>query len=188
MFNIFKDFKAFVEKQSGKCIKILRIDDGGEFTSGELEGFCKEHGIVHEVTAPYIPQHNGIAERRNRTILNMVRSMLKKKNLPHSFWGEAAMTVVHVLNRCPTKRLNSMVPEEAWSGSKPSVKHFRIFGSLCYRHVPDQRRKKLDDKSEPMIFVGYNSTSSYKLYNPKNQQVLFSRDVYFDELSSWGEF
>ena len=62
MFNIFKDFKAFVEKQSGKCIKILRIDDGGEFTSGELEGFCKEHGIVHEVTAPYIPQHNGIAE------------------------------------------------------------------------------------------------------------------------------
>ena len=98
------------------------------------------------------------------------------------------MTTMHVLNRCPTKRLDSMVPEEAWSGSKPSVKHFKIFGSLCYKHVLDQRRKKLDDKSEPMIFVGYNSTSSYKLYNPKNQQVLFSRDVYFDELSSWGEF
>nr|KYP47011.1 Retrovirus-related Pol polyprotein from transposon TNT 1-94 [Cajanus cajan] len=118
----------------------------------------------------------------------MVRSMLKEKNLPHSLWGEAAMTVVYVLNRCPTKRLGSMVPEEAWSGSKPSVKHLRIFGSLCYRHVPDQRRKKLDDKSEAMIFVGYNSTGSYKLFNPKNQQVLFSRDVYFDESSSWAEF
>nr|KYP61818.1 Retrovirus-related Pol polyprotein from transposon TNT 1-94 [Cajanus cajan]KYP63036.1 Retrovirus-related Pol polyprotein from transposon TNT 1-94 [Cajanus cajan] len=188
VFSIFKDFKALVEKQSGKCIKILRTDGGGEFTSGEFEGFCKEHGIVHEVTAPYTPQHNGIAERRNRTILNMVRSMLKEKNLPHSFWGEAAMTAVYVLNRCPTKRLGSMVPEEAWSGSKPSVKHLRIFGSLCYRHVPDQRRKKLDDKSEAMIFVGYNSTGSYKLFNPKNQQVLFSRDVYFDESSSWAEF
>ena len=55
VFNIFKDFKALVKKQSGKCIKILRTDGGGEFTSGELEGFCKEHGIVHEVTAPYTP-------------------------------------------------------------------------------------------------------------------------------------
>jgi len=114
----------------------------------------------------------------------MVRCMLKQKNLPYNFWGEAAMTSTHVLNRCPTKRLNSMVLEEAWFGSKPSVKHFRIFGSLHYRHVPDQKRKKLDDKSEPMIFVGYNSTGSYKLYNPKIKEVLFGRDVYFDEAKS----
>ena len=133
---------------------------------------------------PTLPQHNGIVERRNRTILNMVRCMLKQKNLPYNFWGEAAMTSTHVLNRCRTKRLNSMVPKEAWSSNKPSIKHFRIFGSLCYRHVPDQKRKKLDDKSEPMIFVGYNSTGSYKLYNPKIKEVLFGRDVYFDEAKS----
>ena len=101
--------------------------------------------------------------------------MLKQKNIPHSFWGEAAMTIAHVLNRCPTKRLDSIVLEEAWSGNKPSAKHFKIFGSLCYRHILDQRRKKLDEKSEPMIFVGYT------------KQVLFSRDVYFDESNSWGE-
>ena len=76
---------------------------------------------MHEVTAPYTPKHNGIVEKRNRIILNMVRCMLKQKNLSHSFWGEAAMTAAHVLNRCPTKRLNSVVPEEAWSSSKPSV-------------------------------------------------------------------
>jgi len=97
------------------------------------------------------------------------------------------MTIAHVLNKCPTKRLDSIVPEEAWSGNKPSAKHFKIFGSLCYRHILDQRRKKLDEKSEPMIFVGYNSTGSYKLYNHKTKQVLFSRDVYFDESNSWGE-
>jgi len=117
----------------------------------------------------------------------MVRSMLKQKNIPHSFWGEAAMTIAHVLNRCPTKRLESIVPKEAWSGSKPSIKHFKIFGSFCFRHIPNQRRKKLDDISEPMIFVGYNSTGFYKLYNPKTKQVLFSGDVYFDESNSWGE-
>ena len=102
-------------------MKTLRTDGGGEFTSSELKDFCKEHGIVHEVTAPYTPQHNGIVEKRNRIILNMVRCMLKQKNLSHSFWGEAAMIAAHVLNRCPTKRLNSVVPEEAWSSSKPSV-------------------------------------------------------------------
>ena len=100
VFNIFKGFKALLEKQSEKCIKILRTDGGGEFTFGELEGFCKEHGIIHEVTAPYTPpQHNGIVERRNMTILNMVRSMLKQKNIPHSFSSEAAMTAVHVHNK-----------------------------------------------------------------------------------------
>jgi len=188
VFQIFKNFKSLVEKQSGKCIKVLRTDGGGEFTSGELETFCIEQGILHEVTAPYTPQHNGIAERRNRTILNMVRSMIKGKNLPHNFWGEAATTAVYILNRCPTKSLHSQVPEEVWSGLKPSVKHLRIFGSLCYRHIPDQRRKKLDDKSEPMILVGYNSTGSYKLYNPVTRQVIFSRDVYFDESNSWKDF
>lgn len=84
-----------------------------------------------------------------------------------------------------------MPNQVAWlHGSKRSlvVKNFNIFGSLCYGHVPDQRRKKLDDKHEKIIFVRYNSTGSYKLYNPENQQVTFSRDVYFDEACSWEEF
>lgn len=117
--------------------------------------------------------------------MNMVRSMIKEKNIPHSLYGEATMTAVHVLNRCLTKKLGSMVPEEAWSGSKPSVKHLWIFGSICYRDVPDKRRRKMDDKSDQKIFVGYNSIGSYKLHNPENQQVVFSRYVRFDEAGSW---
>ena len=140
---------------------------------------------MHEVTALYTPQHNGIAERRNKTILNMIRSMLRSKKLPHNFWAKAATTIVYVLNRCPTKNLDGEVPEEAWSGVKPSVRHFRIFGSLCYRHIPYQKRKKLDDKSEAMIFVGYNSIGSYKLYNPKKSEVVLNRDVNFDETQAW---
>lgn len=167
--NIFKEFKALVEKQFGKHIKTLRTDGVGEFTLGEFEEFCKERDIVHEVIVPYTPQHNGTLERRKKTIMNMVISIIKVKNLPQNVWGEATMTTVYVLNTCPTKRLGPMVPEEAWSGNKPLVKHFKIFGHICYKHVPNQRRRKLDDKREKMIFVGCNSTGSYKLYNLENQ-------------------
>ena len=77
VFEIFKRFKILVENQSEKKIKVLRTDGGGEYTSKMFEKFGAEHGVDHEVTAPYTPQHNGIAERRNRTILDMARCMLK---------------------------------------------------------------------------------------------------------------
>jgi transposase InsO family protein len=180
----FKSFKIMVEKQSEKQIKILRSDGGGEYTSHDFKVFCTENGIQHEVIAPYTPQHNGMAERRNRTIMNMTRCMLKEKNLPHNFWGEAVSTACYVLNRSPTKKLNK-VPEAIWFGHTPSVKHLRVFGCLCYKHVPDQKREKLDDKSEPMILVGYHTAGSYKLYNPVNQKITTSRDVTFAEDKCW---
>jgi len=84
----FKRVKILVEKENDKSIKILRTDGGGEYTSKEFEAFCTSQGVVHKVTAPYTPQHNGLAERRSRTLLNMTRSMLKQKHLPHKFWGD----------------------------------------------------------------------------------------------------
>jgi hypothetical protein len=180
----FKSFKLEVENQSSKKIKVLRSDGGGEYTSHEFKSFCESNGIKHEVIAPYTPQHNGIAERRNRTIMNMTRCMLKEKELPHSFWGEAVVTACYVLNKCPTKKLNQ-VPEAIWSGSTPSVKHLRIFGCLCYKHIPDQKRKKLDDKSELMIMIGYHTAGAYKLYNPITKKVTSSRNVTFEEDKSW---
>ena len=175
-------FKILVEKQSGKSLKILRTDGGGEFTSGEFENFCRDNGIIHEIIAPYTPQHNGVAERRNITIMNIVRSMMKGTNLPLSFWAEAVED-----NYLYTKSMSNsdsvlLVLEEVWSGRKPLVQHLRVFGTLCYTHVPDQKRRKLDDKSEAMIFNGYHTTGSYKLYNPKKKKVIYNRDVQFDEL------
>jgi len=87
--KIFKRFKILVEKESDKSIKVLRTYDGGKYTSKEFEAFCTSQGIAHEVTTPYTPQHNGLAERRNRTLLDMARSMIEQKSLPHKFQGEA---------------------------------------------------------------------------------------------------
>lgn len=81
-----------------------------------------------------------MAERKNRTLLNMVRSMLKSKNMPKTWWGEAVNTAAYIINRSPTKKMENVTPEEAWTGVKPNVAHFRVFGSVCYRHVPDQLR------------------------------------------------
>ena len=86
----------------------------------------------------------------------MARCMLKQKNLLKSLWGEVVTTIVYILNRCHTKKLKNKVHEEVWSGKRPSLSHLKLFGSICYKHVPDARRRKLDDKSEPMILVGYH--------------------------------
>lgn len=185
VFETFKRFKALVEKQSERKIKMLRSDGGGEYVSDDFREFCEAEGIVHEVTPPYTPQHNGTAERKNRTLLNMIRTMLKGKNLPKCLWGEAAATAAYILNRCPSRRLNGRTPEEAWTGTKPNVMHLKIFGSICYKHVPDQLRRKLDDKAEQLILVGYHSTGGYKLLNPKTMQIMVSRDVVVDEVKEW---
>lgn len=83
VLQVFQKFKSLVERQSGQKIKVLRTDGGGEYTSTEFNNFCENHGIVHEVTPPYTPQHNGAVERKNRTLLNIVRCMLKSKGLPN---------------------------------------------------------------------------------------------------------
>jgi len=105
--------------------------------------------------------------------------------LPHKLWGEAFTTAAYILNKCPTKKLNLKLPEEAWCGRKPSVKHFKMFGSLCYKHVSDARRSKLEDKSEIMILIGYHPTGAYKLYNLVTQKVHISRDVIVNEAEKW---
>lgn len=86
------------------------------------------------------------------------------------------------MNRSPTISVKNMTPEEAWSGRRPSVDHFQIFGCIAYTHVPDEKRKKLDDKSEKCIFLGVSEASkAYKLLNPLTKKIVISRDVIFDE-------
>jgi len=82
---MFQKFKILVEKQSRKSIKILRTDGGGEYTSKVFEKFCEDNDIVHEVTAPYTPKHNGLVQRRNRSMFDMTISMLKLKKMPNTF-------------------------------------------------------------------------------------------------------
>ena len=150
--------------------------------SKEFNAFLAERGIKHQCTVLYTPHQNGVAERKNRSLMEMACGMVKSQFLPHAFWLEAVMCVTYVLNRCPTKALQSITPYEAWHGRKPFVAHLRVFGCLPYALVSWQHCRKLVDKVVKCIVVGYSSKSKgYRLYHPQTKRILVSRDVVFVE-------
>ena len=118
--------------------------------------------------------------------MSMVRAMLKAKDLPRELWGEAVSTAVYILNRSLTKSLKGQTPHEKWTGRRPSVGHMRIFG--CVAHVKDTRKhpSKLEDRSMPMIFIGYGlGSKAYRCLDPVNLKVVISRDIIFEESERW---
>ncbi|WJZ86304.1 hypothetical protein VitviT2T_005772 [Vitis vinifera] len=118
--------------------------------------------------------------------MEMARCMLFEKKLPKLLWAEAVNTSVYLLNRLPTKSVQSKTPIEAWSGVKPSVKHMKVFGSFCYLHVPSVKKGELDEKAEKGVFVGYVAESKgYRIYSLNRMKIVISRDVHFDENSYW---
>ena len=154
----FKKFKSMAEAEKGVKIKSIRSDRGGEFTSDDFKELCDKSGIKKQLTAPYTPQQNGVVERKNKTIMGLVRSMLKEKELPLELWGEAVSTCVYVLNRSSTKGVKGKTPYEKWNKRKPNVSHLRIFGSLVFVKTTG-RLSKLEDRSKCMVFLGYEAGS-----------------------------
>ncbi|CAL8992316.1 unnamed protein product [Prunus brigantina] len=173
----FRKFKAMTELQSGYKIKGLS-DRGGEFLSSEFNKFCDEFGIQRQLTVAYSPQQNGVAERKNRTMVEMAKSMLHEKGIPYEFWAETVNTAVYLLNRCPTKSLKKVTPFEAYIGRKPGIAHLKIFGSPCHVLIPSTLRHKLEENSHKCIFVGYGFyEKGYRLFDPSTRKVILSRDV-----------
>ena len=150
VFKYFLEWKTQAEKSSGHQLKVLRTDNGGEYTSREFENYLKSEGICHELTVPKAPEQNGVAKRLNRTLVEAVRSMLVDANLPHKFWAEALSTAVYLKNRSPTKAVKDMTPFEAWKNTKPKVGHLRVFGCNAFAHIPKDERHKLDAQSQKM--------------------------------------
>ncbi|KAK9003614.1 hypothetical protein V6N11_084253 [Hibiscus sabdariffa] len=159
----FKEFKNEVQNKHGKSIKALRSDRGGEYLSQDFDELLKECGIVSQLTPPGTPQWNGVSERRNRTLLDMVRSMMSHTDLPTSFWGYALETAAFTLNRVPSKSVQK-TPHEMWNGKRPNMSFMKIWG--CKAYVKHQMSTKLEPKSEKCTFVGYpKETKGYYFYN-----------------------
>lgn len=181
-FKAFKEYLAMAEKQTGCKLKRLRSDNGREYINKEFDNFLKDHGIVHETTVCYTPQQNGVSERANRTLVEMARCMLENSKLPGSLWAEAINTSVYVKNRSPTKVLGIVTPYERWTGKKPCVSYFKIFGCKAVVLNKKPGRSKLAPKGDIYSFVGYQSTTKgYRLFNTKTKKLIVSRDVNFFE-------
>ena len=183
VFERFLEWKALVENFSGKKLKRLRTDNGGEYTSKRFEVHLKSCGIQHEKTIPKTPEQNGVAERLNRTLVESSRSMLLDAELPQRYWAEAVSTAIYLRNRCPTTAVKEMTPFEAWYGRKPRVGHLRVFGCEAYAHIPKDERGKFDSKTKKCILVGYGELrKGYRLYDADRRKILYSRDVHFNEV------
>jgi hypothetical protein len=181
-FEKFKIFKALTETQTGKRLKAVRSDRGGEFMSRDFKEFCDEHGIKREYTIPRTPQQNGVVERKNRTVQEMARSMMNEKNIGQTYWVEAIHTIVHVLNKAHLRPQSDKTPYELWFGRPASIKHFRVFGSKCYIKNNDENLDKYDDRADEGIFLGYATNSKgYRCYNKRLHKMVDCIDVKIDE-------
>ena len=180
IFTIFPTFKNLVENYFK--IKIISIysDGGGKFQ--KLKPFLAKFGISHLMTPPHTPQHNGIAERRHRHIVETGLTLLHQSNLPLKFWSHAFQTATYLINRLPTPILHNRSPFHALFGDIPNYSKLRIFGCLCFLWLRPYNHHKLEPRSRPCIFLGYSLTqSAYKCFDPSTNHIFLSRHVVFDE-------
>ncbi|KAG6619109.1 putative integrase [Phytophthora cinnamomi] len=177
-------FITKVEKQFDARVKFVRHDGAKEFATNSLLAYYEDHGIEVQPTVRYAHQTNATAERANRTIVTIGRSMLHYAGLDKTFWAEAAMTAIYIKNRLPSPKSPDKTPFEIVYKSKPNVKHMRIFGCKAYVLTPKEKRLKWDPKAREGIFMGYEERSkAYRVYDIEAGQVVISRDVTFDESS-----
>ncbi|KAH9134879.1 hypothetical protein AeRB84_019465 [Aphanomyces euteiches] len=188
--------RAVIQNKHNLLLSELHSDNGGEFVNKQLKDFCAKEGILHSTSVPYTSQQNGKVEVRFRDVFAKARSMLIDGNLPKQLWDHAVQCAVYCLNRCPsgTRKTTAF---ELWHGYQPNLSAMRVFGSLCYVHIPSKvnvstdagraktKRQKLDYKAVRGIFLGYaEDRHAYKVLDCTTGQLLVSIHVTFDELDS----
>jgi hypothetical protein len=181
-FDRIQEHGAKIERKFGRWPKWIRFDNGTELVNDKVKTWAASKGIEIEVTAPYSPSQHGVAERFNRTLLELARAMLIAKDLPPFLWDEAVAYANYLRNRAPTRALEGKTPYEAWNNHKPNVSHLREFG--CDVWVLDETKNlsKLKPRSKKMIFVGFNEGSkSIRYYDPQHRNIKSSRNVAFNE-------
>lgn len=179
VFGNFIEWKNVAENQTGKQLKRIRTDNGGEFINRNFEEMCKTFGIIHEKTIVYTPQQNGVAERMNRTIMEKTRCLLFDSDLDKTLWGEAVMTAVYLINVIP-KDSNGQSANQKWNGEDVDLCKLRIFGERAIVHIPRERRRdnKLDERGAELFFVGY-APNGYRFFDRETKQISIRRDVRF---------
>lgn len=183
--NAFKEFVTQAENLTGAHLKSIMTDGGGEFINNKFISYLKEKGVTHNVSPSYTPQHNGVAERSNRSIINKARCLMAQSKLPPSFWAEAINTATDLCNVLPSRTRNFKIPYHTWYGRNFNYDFLRPFGCEVTALIDRESRStfKLDATREKGIFLGYsNDFSTYKVLRLKNRSALITHHVVFDEL------
>ncbi|GBN64332.1 Retrovirus-related Pol polyprotein from transposon TNT 1-94 [Araneus ventricosus] len=176
--DIVVEFKKFLKVND--TVKRIRSDNAKEYVSAELQKVARNADVEIDPCAPYTPQLNGVAERMDRTLFDKARAMLYDSKLSKSCWGYANQAAAFLHNRIPCTSINDHTPYELKYSTKPDLSKIRIFGCDAYVKVADTQRRKLDQKSKKMIFIGYSSIG-YRVMDPVTRRITVSRNVRFDE-------
>ncbi|KAJ9553092.1 hypothetical protein OSB04_017137 [Centaurea solstitialis] len=186
VFDKFSMFYNMIKTQFKRDIQILRSDNGGEFVNTSMKVFCQKRGIIHQTSCSHTPEQNGVAERKNRILLEITRALLIESKVPRSFWPEALATATYLINRLPTKALDLKTPLQILSEftKLPSTLTLqpRIFGCSVFVHIPKTERTKLDPCAEKCVFVGYGiNQKGYRCYSPKRRHMFTTMNCDFLE-------
>jgi hypothetical protein len=151
-------------------------------TSREFLYYCATTGIKKELIVPYNPQQNGVAERKNMTIVGATREMIHDHGLSLLLWAEASRTDVYIQNMSPHTIFWMLTPEEVFTGTKPYASHLRIWGNICYYHVPSEKRTNMEPTTYKGFIFGYSEASKlYKIFVTARRKIIVCRDVQFKE-------
>ncbi|KAK8942719.1 hypothetical protein KSP39_PZI008773 [Platanthera zijinensis] len=171
--SVLLNFVKQIQNELNSTVVKIRSDHGTEFQSESMTKLCEDFGIFQEFSSPRTPQQNGIAERKNRTLIDAGRTILSDTSLPEYFWAEAVNTACHVINRASITKSHKKTPYEIMKGRKPNISYFRIFGCKCYiLNNGKSYLTKFAAKSQDGIFVGYSTNSkAYRIFNLTTQVV-----------------
>ncbi|KAI3758884.1 hypothetical protein L6452_06456 [Arctium lappa] len=180
--GLIKSFILRIENQTNQKVKVIRSDNGTEFKNLDLNTFCEEKGIERQYSAPRTPQQNGVAERRNRTLIEAARSLLADSKLPITFWAEAVNSACYVQNRVLVVKPKNKTPYELLNKRKPFIGFFKPFGCPCTILNTKSHLGKFDSKLDDGFLVGYSSQSkAYRVFNTSSRIIEESDNVKCNE-------
>src|SRR6266581_5738828 len=175
-----KDYLTYLRVR-GKIPYAIRTDRGTEFVKHTLQSWCEAQGIELQLTAPYSPSQNGVAECMIRTLTELTRAMLAAAKMPEFLWEPAIAHAAYLRNISYTRKIPTATPYQIWNGKKPNVSHLREFGAPVWVLLQGQHiQRKLLPKSQRRVYVGYDDGSkAVKYYNPATRNILTSRNFHF---------
>ncbi|RRC79823.1 hypothetical protein EH999_23420, partial [Escherichia coli] len=180
--GLIKPFVTRVENKTNLRVKIIRSDNGTEFKNADLNYFCESKGIERQFSAPRTPQQNGVAERRNRTLIEAARTMLADSKLPITFWAEAVNTACYVQNKVLIVKSKGKTPYELFEKKKPFIGFLQPFGCPCTILDTKTHLGKFESKSVDGFHVGYSAQSrAFRVFNSSSRIIEESINVKFNE-------
>ncbi|RVW56421.1 Retrovirus-related Pol polyprotein from transposon TNT 1-94 [Vitis vinifera] len=183
-YSLFsRNFYTEIQTQFNISIRVLRSDNAREYFSAQFTSFMSHHGILHQSSCAHTPQQNGVAERKNRHLVETARTLLLHNHVPFRFWGDAVLTVCYLINRMPSSVLHDQIPHSLLFPDQPL--YFlppRVFGCTCFVHILTPGQDKLSAKAMKCLFLGYSRLQKgYRCYSLETHRYFISADVTFFE-------